>query len=179
MHPNQGIFPAIFSDGEWGGTSTASWIDEEKNSFTCQLNESEIYPSCGYMLAWSGSTVGHNFSGFQGINLRIKYTGDANNIRINLRNFNLKYSSVSDSNSPKFMSTTIRKKDLTEDVYIPFAELKVADWWAEEYNIPRQLALPEFTNIVGVGIDQVSLGNHNFTVERVEFVGVGVTTCPL
>ena len=121
-----------------------------------------------------GPKSGLDLSRYERINLRVKYTGDAPKMRFFARNYNSQYSSRDDTNSTKYNSIFVPTKELNGELTLRMSEFLVTEWWLLLYNLPRELSFPELNNVVTLGIefsDSMTLGNHDVTVEKVEFVG--------
>src|SRR5690606_38683788 len=57
---------------------------------------------------------------------------------------------------------------------IKLSQFKVAEWWLIAYNIPIEDAHPELDNVVNIGVDFsdfMTPGNHDVTIEKIEFIG--------
>lgn len=172
LHPNGGMVHSIYADSDWGGTSTAEWVNQENVEWLCEYRESETHGGCGYSISFGlPAGEGLDFSAYRGFKLNLTYEGDASRIRVFIRNFNPAYSKKADQNSSKFMSLMLRTQDLHGDVFIDFNELTVIDWWLTQFDLPRRLAGTEFDNVVTIGIDYVTPGTHKLRINKIEMVG--------
>lgn len=167
----------IFGANAPSGESVISWLDEKQKSYRCVyppgMDDYSYYCSFNFGLEW-GSTSGLNLSNYERINLRIKYVGDAPKMRFFARNYNSQYSSREDMNSTKYNSIFVPTKELKGELTLRISEFLVTEWWLLLYNLPRELSFPELNNVVTLGIefsDSMTLGNHDVTIEKVEFVG--------
>lgn len=130
------------------------------------------------------ATQGIDFSEYDGMNVKIHYEGRARFVRLYLHNYNSAYadpnkiSTTAESFATrKFMSSYLRTEDLKAGkAYISLSEFSVEEWWVVESDAPREQALPEFKQIVAVGIDHVEYGIHKMRVDSVELVGERVST---
>lgn len=182
----EAIYPAstndatLYSDDAWGGKTTATWIDPSISHWRCTLVQGELYPVCGVAISFPGATNGTlDFSAYDAVSIRLKYEGKATKLRIYIRNHNPAYSDLTNVDSLKFNSVTLRAADFSKgETTIHLTEFAVADWWLEERDIPRELALPEHNNVASFGIDlphpQV-FGQHDIQLERIELVGAWVS----
>lgn len=115
---------------------------------------------------------GIDFSKYKGLNIKIDYEGRAPRLRLYLRNYNPSYSKSGDIGTSKFMSAFIRTEDLKAGVaYVSLSEFSVAEWWIAGHDIPRDLAAPELSNIISMGVDHVEYGIHKVRVEKIELIG--------
>lgn len=181
IYPTSQNDATLYSDDAWGGKTTAVWVDPSTSHWRCTLTEGELYPVCGVAISFPSATNGTvDFSAYDAISIRLKYDGDASKLRIYIRNHNPAYSELSNVDSLKFNSVTLRAADFSKgETIIHLTEFAVADWWLEERDIPRELALPEHNNIASLGIDlpypQV-LGQHDIQLEQIELVGAWVSS---
>ena len=171
--PSSTVVATTYSDQAQGGQSRSTWIDEEQMTWHCvRVTNPDGPTNCGLSLSWGlPAGVGKNFSGYEGFKLKLKYQGDAQRVRIFMRNYSDEYSVLDDPNSAKFNSMMIRTRDLQEEVFVRLSEFAVADWWVGEFNLPRSLSPPEFANVTVFGFDYLEDGSHQITVEKIEFVG--------
>lgn len=168
---NENVYHAVWSDSAYGGNSEAHWRDEKAQDWICEMRESGVYPGCGYTLSFGAPDNGMDFTPYNRIKIKMSYTGDASRIRVSLRAFNPAYSSLDVQGSEKFMAVTLLTRDLHSPITLRFHEFSVLDWWLTSYNIPREQALPEFDNIVTVGVDHMSIGHHELTIDSVVLEG--------
>jgi len=120
---------------------------------------------------------GLDFGLYDGLRVRIRYEGPARHLRIHLRNHNSSYSQKSDVYASKFMSAYVRTNDLNSgSVFVSLSEFSVAEWWVTGINASRELAAPEFDNVIGIGVDVMVEGLHKVRVERVELEGARISS---
>ncbi len=159
------------------GSSAAQWIDEKNVHWRCRFPtpDGSYFPcSLGLLFYSTEPTNGLDLSGYSHLNIKLSHKGDANKIRLSLRNFNPAYAKVEDGNSTKFMSVNLATRDLGQEIRISLNDFKVADWWLEQLNIPRQLANPEYNKIKTLGIDYteaLASGDYEISIEKLEFEG--------
>lgn len=106
--------------------------------------------------------------------MTIGYTGTTPKLRMFVRNFDALYSSPDDSNSTKYNTLFIPEQNLNRETTIKLTQFKAAEWWLIAYNIPIEDAHPEMNNVVNMGVDFSDFmepGNHDVTMEKIEFVG--------
>ncbi len=163
------------------GSSAAQWLDEANFHWRCRFHApagSYLPCSMGLLFNSTEPTRGLDLSGFSYLNIKLTHSGDAKKIRLFLRNFNPTYANTEDNNSTKFMSITLATQDLDQEIRVDLNEFKVADWWLDQFNVPRQLAYPEFNNIKNLGIDYTEptlQGDYDIHLERVELEGEWVS----
>ena len=175
IHPAPSNAYTIYSDGEWGGESAATWLDESKTQWRCTLKRSPAHPVCGLSVHWNDTDKKIiNASGYSSLRLKLHYQGPGHTLRVYMRNFDDQHGTLGDRDTHKFMYVNIPTADFKGAIEIVLTELQVADWWKDEYKVDRNNAKPEFDRITSLGIDfpfpQV-MGEHTLILERAELVG--------
>ncbi len=159
-----------------GAPAEADWLDQLNFHYTCKFPASAIHQGCAfvYMLSGEDASQGIDLSRFKKLNLVIHYTGDAQYLRVALRNFDPRFSTVEDVNSPKFNFVNIPTKELDKPISIGMREFSVAEWWTTHFNHPREYSHPDLSNATVFNLDlQGELGGtqHEIRIEKIEFVG--------
>ncbi len=166
---------ALVADLGDSSRNTITWINRDKRQYRCSRRSNERMMFCAYNLVPSETpSVGIDLSNYDRIVLKADYEGTTKRLKFYLRQYDPRYSTLKDDNGTKFMSAAILVQELEEEVTIRFDEFRVADWWLNRYNLPRQLAKPEFNNITALGIDfaaNIPAGDHIFQIEKIEAVG--------
>lgn len=164
-------------DRERGGSSVAQWIGDDNSLWRCELRHSDD-PGCAIGVALSRDTsdwtAGIDFSTYEAVVIDIDYSGPAKLIRMHFRNFDEQISTPEDYNSPKFNKINLRVNDLKEPIRIDFSEFQLADWWINQYDIPRKWSQTTFDRVTSFGMDFAApapLGTHEIKINRIEFVG--------
>lgn len=175
LHPHSDYSFDIYADEMWGGNSRAEWLDADKFHLRCTLATTEAHPICGMAISFPEEARTRDLSQYESLILQLKYSGDATNLRVYLRNHNPEYSTIDDVDSLKFNAATVSASDFgpTETV-IHLSEFSPSDWWLEEQDIPRHLSRPEIDRVTAIGIDfphPIIYGNHEIKVERIEAIG--------
>ena len=83
----------------------ASWVDQPRVHFKCRFNEAAPGAGCGYTHMLAGGTAlehGVDLSRYRHLNLTIRYTGPAHYLRLAVRTFDPRFSTLQDTNSSKF-----------------------------------------------------------------------------
>ena len=176
--PNSNHISYFYSSNQADGTPAAYWLDQEQNLWRCVYPEDDKseYFACSFNFLFGTveQASAEDLSGYTHINVKLNYTGSASKLRMYMRNFNPAYSNPDDANSTKFHAVTLHTRDLNQEVQLNMDEFFVADWWLGQFDIPRSLSRPEFTQTVSVGIDFLEgqqPGNHDVKIEKIEFVG--------
>lgn len=158
------------------GTPAGVWLDEPRRKFRCVYpeNASPTY-YCSFNQIHSPSNIkGTDLSGYKKMNVFISYDGPTPKLRFFLRNYDKRYSTPEDGNSTKYNTLHIPEQNLNRETSIQLSQFKVAEWWIIEYNIPIEEAHPDLNNVINMGVDFsdfMSAGNHDVTIEKIEFVG--------
>jgi len=157
--------------------SPVYWLDQATGRWRCVYpqDENAEHSACSFNIQFSDTVDrGADLSVFSHLKIKLKYSGQAEKLRIFIRNFDPRYSSTGDANSTKFHSVILQRHDFNSEVSINLEEFIVGDWWLGQYNIPRKLARPQMDNISSMGIDYVEgkkPGNNDIEIEKIEFVG--------
>ena len=153
------------------------WVDESRRHFRCRFEKESQGASCTYTyLLYAGTDAAHgiDLSDFKHLNLSIRYTGTAHYVRVAIRNFDPKYSTVEDTNSSKFNALNLQSKDLNKTVAINLHEFSVPEWWVAQFDLPRELAQPQLNNATAFSIylqGEPAGTDHDIQIDRIEFSG--------
>jgi diguanylate cyclase (GGDEF)-like protein len=165
----------LMQSGE-GTPPRVEWVDQAKLRFTCQMAKDAPGQGCSftYLLYSTNAARGIDLSGFRTLNLAMRYAGDAHYVRVSIRNFDPRFSRLEDSNSSKFNSVNLHPKDFAQPVAINLNEFTVPEWWVSQYELPRNLGLPDLGNATALAIDLIGAPagtNHDIQIDGIEFVG--------
>jgi diguanylate cyclase (GGDEF)-like protein len=154
----------------------ANWVDQPRLHFKCQFVQAAPGASCGYtyMLSAEDAAAGVDLSRYRNLNLTIRYTGPAHYLRLAIRDFDPRFSSLKDTNSSKFNLLNVERSDLEKPVAIELREFTVPEWWVTQYNLPRTLSQPDLSNAVAFSIylqGEAAGSDHDIQVDKVEFSG--------
>lgn len=179
--PNPQSNSYFYSFSPQDAAPAAFWLDQQNSILRCtypQLQQNEYFACSFNVLFEKAKGRGVDLSSYTHLKLKLNYSGSAHRMRISIRNFDPIYSTVQDSNSTKFNALTLHTRDLNKELLVNLHEFSVADWWISNYDIPRELAYPDFRNVMSLGIDYVEgmkPGNHDMQIEKIEFVGEWIT----
>lgn len=165
----------IVSEG-YGPPPEMQWMDQAKLHFACQFPHEPVNQGCAfaYMLAPVVPSQGIDLSRYKTLNLSVKYTGNAQYLRVSIRNFDKRFSKIEDLNSPKFNFVNIPIKDLNKPIAIDLKEFAVAEWWTTAYNLPREYSRPDLSNATVLNTDlqgELAGTHHELRIDQLEFVG--------
>jgi len=175
IHPNTNNIIETYTDSPAGGKSVIEWLDKSNFRWKCTITQSDTYPVCGLSIIFSQKPYKSvDFSRYSSVFYRIEYEGSASKLRFFLRNYNAAYATRMELEPAKFQSVAVRTTDFDSSLKLDIAEFSVADWWKDEFDIPRELSRPESNAIVAFGIDQASpiaYGEHTYQLKSVELIG--------
>jgi len=161
-----------------GPAAEITWIDREHLHYSCRVPQATVWQSCnfGYMLASKIPSEGIDLSRYKTLNLAIRYTGKSQYVRVSIRNFDSRFSTIEDANSPKFNFVNIPTKDLAQPISLSMSEFTVAEWWVTTYDHPRAYSQLDVSNATVLNIDlqgniDLAGSEHDFQVDKIEFVG--------
>ena len=153
------------------------WVDQSHLHFKCRFAKEAPGGSCSYTyLLYAGAAADHgvDLSRYRTLNLKVKYSGSAQYVRLAIRNFDPKYSRIEDTNSSKFNAVNLQPKDLGQPVSIDLHEFSVPEWWVTQFNLPRNLAQPDLRNATAFSIylqGEPTDVDHDIQIEEVVFTG--------
>lgn len=175
LHPDltQGMAESV--DSVIGGNSQLIWQDKTAAHWVCDLKAGAPFPYCGVSVIWSEQPYRQiNFSPYTHLDIALEYTGDAEFLRVFIRN----YYPIADTNNSlgtaKFNGVTVRAENVNEGVSVVFDKLRVADWWIDDNHIPPEDVNPDVSKAIAIGIDiphPIVLGKHEFKLKSITAVG--------
>ncbi len=157
--------------------TNARWVDQSRLHFKCRFAKEAAGASCGftYMLnTVSASDKGVDLSRYRNLNLTVRYTGSAHYLRLAIRNFDPRFSTLEDTNSSKFNQLNVETKDFAQPVAIDLREFMVPEWWVGQYNLPRNLSQPDLRNAIAMSLylqGETADSDHDIRIDKVEFSG--------
>ena len=161
-----------------GPAAKIEWIDRTQLHYDCEVPQATVWQSCnfGFMLATRNLSEGIDLSRYKTLNLAMRYTGKSQYVRVSIRNFDARFSTVEDGNSAKFNFVNIPTKDLAQPIALRMSEFTVAEWWITTFNHPREYSHPDLSNATIFNIDlqgnvDLAGSHHEFHVDKIEFVG--------
>jgi diguanylate cyclase (GGDEF)-like protein len=152
------------------------WVDQAKFHYACRFPQEPIMQGCGFgfMLATAVASQGIDLSRYKTLNLAVRYTGNAQYLRVSIRNFDPRFSKIEDLNSPKFNFVNVPTKDLAQPLAISLSEFAVAEWWTTAYNHPREYSRLDLSNATVLNFDlqgDLTGSQHDVRIDNIEFVG--------
>lgn len=169
----------VYSDKQAGGTSEASWIDEQRLHWRCDVREAGVPRFCGlHMIFFPDASRGFDLTGFESVRLKINANITDQRIRVVFRNFEAGFSTEGNISSAKYMNALIPREHLVGPFNVALEEFSVAEWWINQWHVPRGLAYPKFNDIRTMSIDlgsPAAIGVHELQLESLQFVGQWVS----
>lgn len=161
------------SDLVLGGSSTVSAGDAA--SWTCDLRAGYRFPFCGLEIEFgNGLDRGVDLSRTESLSLSYSYRGPGKSLRLNLRNFDSRYSNPALPGSAKYNSVELRAEQGRGLVTVDMADFAVARWWMVQHKVPSALGRPEFGNVVALQLltgSEAPSGSHRIAVHELVLKG--------
>lgn len=177
--PDANIF--LYGTNVPSGDSAAQWLNQRENQFRCKHPEGTDITTyyCSFNVGFDFRVGGGlDLSEYDRIKLSITYDGTAPKMRFFARNYSPLYSTPNDPNSAKYNAIFIATKDLKNELILDINDFVVTEWWLLTYQITRENSQPELGNIVNLGVDfsdNMTVGNHDLTINKIEFIGQWVS----
>ncbi|MGL1956104.1 MAG: GGDEF domain-containing protein [Colwellia sp.] len=178
--PNQDGAAFTYSDIISGGSSTSGWLDEKSLDFHCEIIKSNQTdpPYCGFHIHFHANNLkGVDLSRYHHMNIDIDYVGGNEKLRLYMNDFvpgitNPKIPVI--SRTAKYMGVFIDAEEAKAPFSIRLDEFNVAEWWLNEFNVPREHSIHSRNQVIIFGIDIVyptALGLHTVKVNKITFIG--------
>lgn len=163
------------ADGKQGGNTVVDANAARPLTWSCDLRARYKYPYCAYELTFDRhDNRGLDLSRFQTIAITLDYHGNADSVRLYLKNFDSRYSRADDRATAKFNQIELPLRKGRQTIEARFDDIKVADWWSQLNRVPYRLSHAQFDNVVSLEIDTGSNappGRHAFRVESIALKG--------
>ncbi len=176
LYPAEPAIVALygFTDAKVG--SSAQWVDGRQKEWICNYQASHEL-GCGWDIRWDPFVAkGKDFRDYDALEYLIAYEGTASRIRLSLRAFDPEYAQVDDVHSTKVLSVTVPVNELNKPFVVKLSEFSVASWWLRQRNARRQWSLPQFDNVVVVGVDIIEPGVHKAEIKKIVLISEWIRT---
>ena len=175
VHPAPTHLLRAHSDSELRGTSTMQ-PDGRPSSWRCSLRGQNPYPFCGVELLFDPKRPekGLDLSRTDSIRIAYSYEGAGETLRLNLRNYDARYSKPGVPSSTKFNTIEFKAKQGEAVAELAMADISVAGWWMTENRIAPEFGRPEFSNVVGLQVltgTGTPLGRHRIAIDEIVLHG--------
>lgn len=157
-----------------GSKTRFEFLDQSGYQWRCVSEAVDEWLICSLSISLTEDTQGLDLSRYSTLNLKLNYTGSARKMRVGLRHWDERFSTPDDGNSTKFQYLILREEDFNNPVSLALSEFIVAEWWIEQYELPRHLAQPDMSNVVSLAIEFIGglePGSHEVTLESLSFSG--------
>ncbi len=173
-----------FSDQDADGASTVTADPLRPLKWRCTLREGFAYPYCGYQILFDPkkSTGGLDLSDLESVTVALRYEGPARTFRVQLINYDPRYSRPGAGDSNKMNLVELPAKRGFQRHKISFDEFAAAEWWVVKNTIPPHLSKPQFDNIILLDVQTGSgapLGVHRFDVQSITLEKALITSSKL
>lgn len=173
---------SLYDDSGEGGKSRAEMLDAQQLSWMCDIQFGHQWPHCGFELIFDEARQrGVDLRQYDRVRIWLDYEGPTESLRIYLRNYDPAYSRPGPNDSTKFNQVEFDSSLARRQEPLDFAmkDFFVANWWLQRYRLPPRQGHPQFDNIVIFEVQtgvNITPGEHQFRLERVEFTGQMLTT---
>ncbi len=163
-------------DTDGGNSISSARREGQRWVMDCQIGSGYQYPFCELRFTLGTEPQGLDLSRYDTMHLQLSArAGEADvPVRIFIRNFNPRYSQVSDPDSLKVHEIAFTPASYAEGLAFPLERIAVASWWVDEHPLPLELSGHEVSNAVTLAVataGKVSPGLHRITVDRIELSG--------
>lgn len=170
----------IYMDGSPDGRSRVEWINQEALQWRCTVEADGVNYTCGFHVTIAGGqgSMGMDLSSFDAVRVDMAYKGSDRRLRFYMRNYEPNFSNIDRIETAKFNYLSIPVQYIGENLVLHMKEFSVADWWIHAFQVPREVAQPNFTNVVAFGVDlyyPASPGQHDLKLNKIEFVGLWIS----
>lgn len=173
-------YGATLSDDTYSnGNSKVEWVDRSQQEWKCTIGGKFNNPYCSMLLKLTDdANKGVDLSKFNKMKIWLNYSGDADYLRLYLRNRDPKYYVPGDDTTTKYNFVELPVDKLRSGVEISMRDIKVADWWLVHKNIDLKNSRAEFNDIAFIEVQTGSMvvdGEHTFQLTKLEFTGSMIT----
>jgi diguanylate cyclase (GGDEF)-like protein/PAS domain S-box-containing protein len=165
-----------YGDAPSGGNSTFVLDPKRPLAWQCVLGDAYQYPYCGYELLFDDKKYerGKDLSGYRTLTLSLDYRGHGKSLRLNLKNYDPRYSVRGKTETYKFNTVEFPVRPGLQTVRIDLATLTVADWWITERKIPPALKDPQLDNVISIDVQSGTgwtASTHQFQLHDIVLEG--------
>ncbi|MDO3385869.1 GGDEF domain-containing protein [Gilvimarinus sp. SDUM040013] len=166
--PDRALWP--FTDSSHPEMVNFEWIDQSQGVFRCTISQGYSYAVCGVSLNLAGDNGDVvDLSGYDAIKVKLDYQGNSPKLRLFIRD---RTAGLLEPDAPlvmhKYLRVRVRPDEFLGGGKVQLSEFSVADWWRDQYEVPRQYAQPTFTNATAFGVDISTVGEHLVRIDSIE-----------
>lgn len=165
---------SLYTDQSIGGTSVVNWLDQGK-SWKCELKKINNAGFCGITISndWS-HLITTDLSSYDKVIVELEASPALEHVTMSLRNYVPGVSTPGQVETYKYVSGAISKDELNRTLKIELREFRVAEWWIEQFKIPRKHQIPTYDQVSSIAFDIDRLnppGTHTLHIKSATFVG--------
>lgn len=165
----------ISADAYSGGNSVAEWVNRDVQLWRCQIGQAFKSPYCSMNIrVIDKEGKGLNLSGYDKMKIWAQYKGDAQHMRMYLKNRNPNYYVPGDPISAKYNMIEVPVADLREGLEVRMSDFAVAGWWLVRNNLVLKEAHTEFDDIIEIELQTgsaVTSGVHEIQLKKIVWSG--------
>ncbi|MDQ2075273.1 GGDEF domain-containing protein [Marinimicrobium sp. ABcell2] len=171
LEPLVNADPYIYADDR----NEVDWLDYDALQWECLVQEQHSTAFCGFHFELRNhGQIGMDLSRYTHLHVDLDYQGPAHRLRFYFRNHEPGFSTPGNIETAKFLQANIPVSFMEEKLILAVEEFHVAEWWIDEYDVPRALSGVDLRNVVAVGIDLSypgGEGRHELQLNNIELVG--------
>lgn len=176
--PSKDIPAYLYGDNNSAGESMIYWLDQKNLIWQCNLENDGKSHNCGLSLILNEKSKYVALSSYEKLNIELEYKGADKRLRFYMRNYVEGVSNGEDSKTDQFTNALIPTQFINEPFSIDLSEFFVAEWWINEYQVPRNAMRSNFDKTASIGVDlnyPSSPGLHTFHLKKLELVGLWIS----
>lgn len=174
FEPTQ-YFAQLRGDNHDQGNSEAIWLDKKAQHWQCSVQPGAQDPYCSIQIhVKDQNDVGFDLRRYNTMKVWMDYQGDAQYIRLYLRNRHPNYYRPDVDLSTKYNTVELPVADLAKGLELSMDDFVVAGWWLIGGNIPLEYARPEFNDVAIIEVQtgsRVRSGVHKLQLKKIEWAG--------
>lgn len=164
---------------EPSSTGVASWINEEKRHFQCDMHSREGYSHCGINISLKNGDKNFDLSEYDAIYLKASLNSPEKWLRLFTFSWLNEYS-TNNEDATQTAQALVHATDLEQGVTIDLRQINIPDWWIQRFNdAPTNYTYPHFSETTAIGLllgAPMELGHHEVQLEEIIFIGKLITT---
>lgn len=172
IYPASNISAHHFTEPSTAGR--ASWTNEDKLHFQCDMYSREGYSNCGVNLSLKNGEKNFDLSGYDAVYLKATINSPEKWLRFFTESWLNEYSATN-ADATQTAQALIRTADIAKGVTINLRQINIPDWWIQRFHdAPTNYTYPHFRETEAIGLvlgAPMELGVHDVKLEQVVFVG--------
>ena len=177
-----GVIESVVDDRPEGGKTVATL---ERRGGThilhCHIAAGYQWPFCELDIRLGADERGMDLSNFDSISLNITTSrkGPDSSVRIFLRDFNPRYSTLADGSTLKPHEVVFEPAAHSMPVELKLSQFMVSSWWMQEHPMPIEDLGPQLGNVTTFVVSTggaVQPGDYDIVLESAELHGLWIST---